>query len=75
MTLSIVIMVVGFVGGMGLAFWLHCTDDTETDTNKLTNEELATALRAMKATGISPTRQEAEFLEEAAERLERYEDE
>lgn len=36
----------------------------------LTNEQLADVIRAMKITGISPTRFEQECLDEAAERLE-----
>jgi len=38
---------------------------------ELSNEQLATVLRTMRATGISPSPYEQECLEEAAIRLER----
>ena len=37
---------------------------------KISNEDLATILRAMIITGICPSRDEKEYLEEAAKRLE-----
>ena len=37
---------------------------------ELTNEELATELRVIAATGICPTRDERAYLEEAARRIE-----
>ena len=40
---------------------------------ELTNEELAAAIRAIKSTGICPSRNEKEYLEEAARRLEEME--
>ena len=40
---------------------------------ELTNEELATVIRAIKSTGICPSRDEKEYLEEAARRLEEME--
>ena len=36
----------------------------------LSNSDLATGLRAMRITGISPSRTEAEMLDEAADRIE-----
>jgi len=42
---------------------------------ELTNEELATILRMMCITGICPTRYERDYLQEAADRLERGTDE
>ena len=40
----------------------------------LSNEELATILRALKVTGICPSRDEKEYLEEAADRLEKQDE-
>ena len=40
----------------------------------LTNEELANMLRIICATGICPTSEEVEYLQEAADRLEDKED-
>ena len=45
------------------------------NTKVMTNEELAAILRAMRATGISVSGFENECLTEAAERLERSENE
>lgn len=39
----------------------------------LSNEDLANVIRAIKVTGICPSRDEKEYLEEAAIRLERLE--
>ncbi len=36
----------------------------------LSNSDLATSLRAMRITGIAPSRTEAEMLDEAADRIE-----
>ena len=41
---------------------------------ELLNEELATIIRSIKATGISPTEYEKECLEEAAIRIEKLEE-
>ena len=38
---------------------------------ELSNEELAAILRAMCSTGICPSQNEKEYLQEAAERLEK----
>lgn len=40
------------------------------NASELTNEELAEILRAMCVTGICPSRDEKEYLKEAAKRLE-----
>lgn len=40
----------------------------------LSNEELAATIRAIKTTGLSPSKEEKEYLEEAANRLEYLEE-
>lgn len=40
----------------------------------LSNEELATILRALKVTGICPSLDEKEYLEEAAGRLDKQDE-
>ena len=40
------------------------------NAKELSNEELANVLRAIKITGICPSRDEEEYLEEAANRIE-----
>ena len=40
------------------------------NAKELSNEELANVLRAIKITGICPSRDEKEYLEEAANRIE-----
>lgn len=42
-------------------------------TKSLSNEDLANILREMKVTGICVSRKEEEYLNEAANRLERFE--
>lgn len=76
MILSIFVIVVGFLGGIGVAVWLHLSYEAEppVDTRKISNEDLANELRAMKATGICPSRNEMEILDEAADRLERIDE-
>ena len=41
------------------------------DPKELSNEDLANIIRAMRVTGICPSYQEKEYLDEAANRLEK----
>ena len=69
------LFVLGFCIFVGGALYYSTRGKVDMKTKELTNEELATALRAMVTTGICPSRQEKEFLEEAADRLDRIEPE
>lgn len=64
------LFIFGFCLFMGSVLYYVITGDSDMNTKEMTNEELANALRAMIMTGICPSRQEKEFLEEAASRLE-----
>ena len=70
-TFWVAFFVLGYCLCMGAGLYLIVTGDVEMDAKKMTNDELAQAIRAMVLTGICPSRQEKEFLEEAADRLER----
>lgn len=68
------LFVLGFCIFLGGALYFVTKGGVDMRTKELTNEELATALRAMVTTGICPSRQEKEFLEEAADRLDKIGD-
>lgn len=64
------LFILGFCIFLGGALYYSTRGKVDMKTKELTNEELATALRTMVSTGICPSRQEKDFLEEAADRLE-----
>lgn len=67
--LTIIFCIIGMIFCMGLGYIVGTisVEDTKAD---IPNDELATMLRTIKATGLSPTREEQIYLEEAAQRLE-----
>lgn len=67
--LTIIFCIAGMMLCIGLGYMVG-TIIVEDDKRDIPNDELATILRTIKATGLSPTKTERMYLEEAAERLE-----
>ena len=70
-TFWVAVFTLGFILCMGAGLYFVTLGEVDMNAKNMTDDDLAQALRAMVLTGICPSRQEKEFLEEAADRLER----
>lgn len=67
--LTIIFCIIGMMLCMGLGY-IAGTISVEDAKRDVTDDELAAILRTIKSTGLSPSREEQMYLEEAAQRLE-----
>lgn len=67
--LTIIFCIIGMILCMGLGY-IAGTISVEDAKKDVTDDELAAILRTIKTTGLSPSREEQMYLEEAAQRLE-----
>lgn len=67
--LTIIFCIIGMMLCMGLGY-IAGTISVEDAKKDVTDDELAAILRTIKSTGLSPTKEEQMYLEEAAQRLE-----
>ena len=67
--LTIIFTIIGMIVCMGLGYIVG-TIAIEDAKRDIPDDELAAILRTIKSTGLSPTKEEQMYLEEAAQRLE-----